>query len=33
MGNFYKHGAFENICGQHTHVVSSSGQVTPIGVS
>jgi hypothetical protein len=33
MGNFYKHGAFESICGQHTHVVSSSGQVTPIGVT
>jgi hypothetical protein len=33
MGNFYKHGAYENICGHHTHVVSGSGQLTRIGVS
>ena len=32
MGNFYKHGAYEQICAQHTHVVSSSGQPTPITV-
>lgn len=33
MGNFYKHGAYENICGQHTHVVSGAGQPIPIGVA
>jgi hypothetical protein len=26
MGNFYKHGAYEDICSQHTHVVSTTGQ-------
>ena len=33
MGNFYKHGAYEDICGQHTHVVSGSGHPTRIGVA
>ena len=33
MGNFYKHGAYENICSQHTHVVSGAGQPTPIGMA
>ena len=33
MGNFYKHGAYEHICGHHTHVVSGAGQPTPIGVA
>jgi hypothetical protein len=33
MGNFYKHGAYEDICGQHTHVVSGAGKPTPIGVA
>lgn len=33
MGNFYKHGAYEDICGQHTHVVSSAGKPTRIGVA
>jgi hypothetical protein len=33
MGNFYKHGAYEDICGQHTHVVSGAGTPTPIGVA
>ncbi len=32
MGNFYKHGAYERICGQHSHVVSGAGQLTPIAV-
>jgi len=32
MGNFYKHGAYEDICDQHTHVMSGAGQPTPIGV-
>jgi hypothetical protein len=32
MGNFYKHGAYENICSQHTHVISGAGQPTSIGV-
>ena len=26
MGNFYKDAAMEEICGQHTHVVSASGE-------
>jgi hypothetical protein len=26
MGNFYQQGAYEQICHQHTHVVSASGQ-------
>jgi hypothetical protein len=33
MGNFYKHGAYENICSQHTHVVSGAGYPTSIGVA
>lgn len=33
MGSFYKHGAYESICAQHTHVMSATGQATPIGVS
>lgn len=33
MGNFYKHGAYEDICGQHTHVMSGAGQPTRIGVA
>ena len=33
MGNFYKHGAYENICSHHTHVVSGAGQPTSIGVA
>ena len=32
MGNFYKHGAYENICAQHSHVVSGNGQATRVGV-
>ena len=32
MGSFYKHGAYEDICGQHTHVISADGQPTRIGV-
>src|SRR6185436_8890863 len=26
MGNFYKHGAYEDICTQHTHVMPAGGQ-------
>jgi len=33
MGNFYKHGAYEDICGCHTHVVSSVGHPTRVGVA
>jgi len=33
MGNFYKHGAYEHICGQHTHVISGAGQPIRIGVT
>lgn len=25
MGNFYKHGAYETICAQHSHVVTGDG--------
>jgi hypothetical protein len=25
MGNFYKDSSFEDICSQHTHVVSAEG--------
>jgi hypothetical protein len=32
MGNFYKHGAFEDICMQHSHVMSRDGQPTRVGV-
>jgi hypothetical protein len=30
MGNFYKQGAYEDICRQHTHVVSSTGHPVPV---
>lgn len=30
MGNFYKHGAYEDICGLHTHVMSGAGQPTRV---
>ena len=30
MGNFYKDASVEEICGQHTHVVSSSGALAPV---
>ena len=30
MGNFYKQGAYEDICRQHTHVVSSGGHSVPV---
>jgi hypothetical protein len=33
MGNFYKHGAYEDICCQHTHVMSGAGKPTRIGVA
>jgi DcmR-like sensory protein len=33
MGNFYKHGAYEDICRQHTHVISALGHATRIGVA
>ena len=33
LGNFYKHGAYETICAEHTHVVSELGQPTRIGVA
>lgn len=33
MGNFYKHGAYEQICGHHTHVISGAGQPVRIGVA
>jgi hypothetical protein len=33
MGNFYKQGAYEQICGQHSHVVSASGQPTRVEVA
>jgi len=33
IGNFYKYGAYEDICRQHTHVLSASGQPTPVTVS
>jgi hypothetical protein len=33
MGNFYKHGAYEDICGQHTHVVSAAGQPLRVSVA
>ena len=29
MGSFYKDAAFEAICGQHTHVLSSEGRTAP----
>jgi hypothetical protein len=30
MGSFYKDAAFDDICRQHTHVVSSEGDVGPV---
>jgi hypothetical protein len=30
MGSFYKYGAYEDICQQHTHVVSSGGHPVPV---
>ncbi len=33
MGNFYKHGAYEDICSHHTHVMSGAGKPTRIGVA
>ena len=33
MGHFYKQGAYEDICGQHTHVMAASGHPTRIGVA
>jgi hypothetical protein len=32
MGNFYKQGAYEDICSQHTHVVSTAGQPLRVDV-
>jgi len=33
LGNFYKLGAYEHICAQHTHVVSASGQPTRVDIA
>jgi DcmR-like sensory protein len=33
MGNFYKHGAYEDICSQHSHVLSAGGHPTRVGVA
>jgi hypothetical protein len=33
MGNFYKHGAYEQICDHHTHVISGGGHPTRIAVA
>jgi hypothetical protein len=30
MGSFYKDAAFDDICRQHTHVVSGEGDVGPV---
>jgi DcmR-like sensory protein len=30
MGNFYKNAGFDDICSQHTHVVSPDGAVAPL---
>ena len=30
MGNFYKDAAVEDICGQHSHVVSAEGVAAPV---
>jgi hypothetical protein len=32
IGNFYKQGAYEDICSQHTHVVSAAGQPLRVNV-
>lgn len=33
MGNFYKDAGIEDICGQHTHVVSAEGVAAPVNPS
>ena len=33
MGNFYKQGAYEDICSQHTHVVSAAGHPLRVSVA
>jgi hypothetical protein len=30
MGSFYKDAAFDAICGQHTHMLSSEGRTAPV---
>jgi hypothetical protein len=30
MGHFYKDAAYEDICGQHTHLVSADGDSAPV---
>jgi hypothetical protein len=30
MGNFYKDANFDEICGQHSHVVAADGRATPV---
>ena len=30
MGSFYKNAGFDDICGQHTHVVAPDGGVAPL---
>jgi hypothetical protein len=30
MGNFYKDASVENICGQHSHIVSADGKATRV---
>jgi hypothetical protein len=30
IGNFYKNASFENVCRQHTHIVSDDGQAQPL---
>lgn len=30
IGNFYKRGAYEQICAQHTHIMSPAGQPTRV---
>lgn len=32
MGNFYKQGAYEEICSHHTDVITVTGQPTRVGV-
>jgi hypothetical protein len=33
MGSFYKDTAIEEICSQHTHVVSERGEIAPVKVA
>ena len=33
MGNFYKDANVEEICSQHSHVISASGEPAPVNVS